>query len=246
MTLKTVMEALNNQETPSTYSELPNLFDSVRNILFPNFPIYDESHRETLQNLIMGRFLMREICETPYAKWQWMFNQKLMEIMPYYNKLYASLDANGINVFDNTNYTRTIGTEGTVTMKKGTIDTSTSSGTSEQDGTYNPGTTRVDTTINTPQSEIESFLDDQYLSGADKSVMSGEDVSHSVSENSLSGSITRSGEDTDIETRDVTETVSGKMGGKTYGEILGEIKDKLFNVDNLILDELEELFFMVY
>lgn len=244
MTLKTVMETLAGKTSPVTYDDLPALFDQVRNILFPNFPIYDETHRTPLQNLIMGRFLTREICMTPYARWQFAFNQKLMEIMPVMNKLYVSME--DINLFDDVNYSRTINTDGTKTMEKGTTDTTEAHVDTTVTGSFMPGVTNVTTTSTTPQTNLESFLNDRYVSSADKSTASGEDTSVNTTTSGNSGSIVRSGQDKDVEQQKVIETVKGKRGGKTYAELVTEYKDTIFSVDNMILDSLEELFFMVY
>lgn len=241
------METLNNQTIPSTYEELPALFNAVRDKIFPNFPIFNEEHRIPLENLIMGRFLNREICTVPYARWQFMFNQKLMEIMPYFNKLYQALESQpDFNMFDDVNYTRTIKTDGIVTMNKGTSDTSTGTNEQEANGTFNPGTESIVTESNTPQTELDNFLENKYVSGASKSVNSGEDTSYNKTTFTLNQKLERSGSDSDVEDRMVTETVLGKRGNKSYVELIKEYRESLFTVDNMVLDALEDMFFMIY
>lgn len=245
MTLKAVMEALTGKASPVTYNELPGLFNEVRSQLFPNLPIFNEEHRIPLENLIMGRYLTREICCTPWARWQIMFNQKLMEIMPTMNRLYEALETN-TNIFDDTNYTRTYNTTGNKTMKKGTVDETVNEGITTQDGTFNPGTTRIDTHSGTPQTELTNFLDDKYITDADKSVASGQDTSQTTTDVNSSGSIRRSGQDEDIETRQDTEKIVGKRSGLSYAELITKFKNELFSVDQMVLDALDECFFMLY
>lgn len=238
---------LDNRTTPTTLNEIPNLFNDVRSKLFTNFPIYNENHRIELQNLIMGRFLNREICEVPYARWQFMFNQKMMEIMPYFNRLYQALEETPeFNIFDDVNYKRTIDTVGKVVMEKGTTDTSSGSSHQTNDGTFDSTSNNLNTDINTPQSELTSFLDNKYLTSAAKGSSDSTDISNSISEMSTSQSVSRTGSDTDIEDRKVYEHVIGKRGGKTYVELIKIYRDSLFTVDNMILDALEEMFFMIY
>ena len=55
-----------------------------------NYPIFDESYRETLNNNIKDYFYFEEIgFETP-ARFCFKLRQKMNLIMPYYNKLYKS------------------------------------------------------------------------------------------------------------------------------------------------------------
>lgn len=247
MTLKTVMESLTGRTTPATYDDLPELIAGAIPLLFSNFPLYDEGHRTELQNLIIGRYLNREICCTPFARWKQMFNQKLFEIMPYYNKLYKALDSNpDFNIFNDVDYSREIETAGTVTMEKGTTDTVVGGGSSHTIQTYTPGITQIATDINTPQTEIANFLDNKYLSGASKNWQEGDDMSEADAKLSNNNTVTRTGQDTDTENRKVNEKVVGKRGSKSYVELLKEYQESLFSVDTLILDALEEMFFMIY
>ena len=247
MTLKTVMESLNHMTHPVTYDQLPSLFNSVRNKIFPDFPIYNEDHRIPLENLILGKYLNREICTTPYAKWQFMFNQKLMEIMPYYNRLYLALEQSpDFNIFDDVNYTRNIKTDGTVTMNKGTSDQIINSGEQSGDTIFTPNTTDIITESATPQTELDNFLNNKYISSATKNTNSGEDITESKTLFSNTNTTTRSGSDSDVENRSVIETVKGKRGNKSYVELFKEYKDLIFSVDMMILDDLEDLFFMIY
>lgn len=251
------MESLAGKTEPVKFDELPALFDQVRSKLFPNFPIFDESHRIPLQNLIMGHYLTREICTTPWGRWQQMFNQKLMEIMPPMNLLYKSLD-NQVSLYNDVNYTRTIKTEGSTIMKKGTTDKTTSSATNDvqstttNDGTFSPGTTQINTHTSTPQTDLDNFLNDRYLSEADKITAEGQDTSRTVSDIVTNGDtsgtsqLVRSGQDEDTEDRSVTETVIGKRGGLTYAELIARYKTEVFSVDQMIIDSLEECFFMIY
>lgn len=239
------MESLTGVTDPVTYKEIDTLYNNARNIIFPNFPIYEEAHRIPLQNLIMSHFLTREICMTPYARWQIEFNNRLNLIMPYYNKLYKAIDLD-VNIFDDVNYTRSMEVTSNLTMEKGTTDTSTQEGTTTQNGSFMPGTTGIVTHTSTPQTNIADFLNDSYLSSADKSVSSGEDTSLTTTDMKTNGSIKRSGKDIDTEARNIKETYKGKRGGKSYLELLKDIQEAIFSVDNMILENLEDLFFAIY
>ena len=64
---------------------LENSWQKVFN--FP-FPIFNEDYRPILCKKILKHFYMDEIGEETCGLWQLRLNQKLNEIMPYYNKLY--------------------------------------------------------------------------------------------------------------------------------------------------------------
>lgn len=244
MTLKTVMEALTGRAQPSTINDLPQLFEDAKPLIFTNFPIFNESHRPILENLILGHYLTREISITPVQRWKFALNQKLNEIMPYYNQLYKSFGSD-YDPFSDTNYTREIQTNKTVTMEKGTQDTTVSTNETEVNGTFTPGTTTVETHADTPQSNLANFLNDSYMSSADKSTMTGSDTTNNKTETGASGTLTRSGQDKDTEDNHVVESVKGKRGGLSYIELMAKYKDAILNIDQMIIEELEELFFMI-
>lgn len=58
--------------------------------IFSNFPIFDENYREFLCQKILQHYYTREICAETVSLWKFWLNQKMREIMPYYNKLYLS------------------------------------------------------------------------------------------------------------------------------------------------------------
>lgn len=75
-------------------------------LIFENFPIFDEAYRLPLEVKILRHFYTREICAETVGLWKLWLNNKMWEIMPYFNKLYKSelLDFNPL--FD-TDYNRT-------------------------------------------------------------------------------------------------------------------------------------------
>lgn len=71
---------------------------------FP-YPIFDESYRPVLEQKILKRYYTREIGEETVELWKLRLDTRLNEIMPYYNKLYAS-ELIEFNPLYNMNYTR--------------------------------------------------------------------------------------------------------------------------------------------
>lgn len=61
----------------------PFIFD------FP-YPIFVESYRRTLEEKIIRHYIMKEICCETYALWKMFLEDKMNIIMPYYNELYKT------------------------------------------------------------------------------------------------------------------------------------------------------------
>ena len=72
--------------------------------------------------------------------------------------------------------------------------------------------------------------------------------------------IIEKGTETDIETNKIiekgteqatgnentTETLTGKNSGQSFSRLLAEYRETILNIDMLIIDELKELFMMIY
>lgn len=247
MTLKTVMESITGRASPVNYDGLQQLFNDARPKLFPGFSTYDPAHAIPLSNLIMGRFLNREICETPYAKWQFMFTQRLNEIMPYYNQLFQSVEMiPPEDIFNDVNYQRSLTDTKEGTSTKSENEKISSESTMTSDSTYAPNVTSISTSINTPQSEITDFLDNKYLNSASKTWNDGDDITVNSGESKGSGSTERIGKQNDSSTSNIAEQYKGKKSGTPYIMLLKEYRQQILNIDMMIIEELEDLFFMVY
>lgn len=77
-------------EKSAGYNDIDTVIDKSWNKIFKNFPIFDETYREGLCKKILNHYYTREICAETVSLWKFWLNQKMSEIMPYYNKLYLS------------------------------------------------------------------------------------------------------------------------------------------------------------
>lgn len=77
-------------------TELRFILDNYRSRMgLDEYPIFNESYRSHLNDLIINTFYFDEIGQETPARFCMMFKNKMNLIMPEYNKLYAALD--GIN-----------------------------------------------------------------------------------------------------------------------------------------------------
>lgn len=72
------------------YSSTDEIIATAAPRIFGNYPIFDETHRATLNEKILRHYFFREIGVETVGLWKMLLNTRMREIMPYYNKLYES------------------------------------------------------------------------------------------------------------------------------------------------------------
>lgn len=248
---------------------IPRIFD------FP-YPIFDENYRRVLEKKILKHYYTREISEESYGLWKLRLDTKLNEIMPYYNKLYNSelLEFNPLYTVNltrdkNTDFdsTRT-GTEN-ITDNTDTTNTGNYSDTknSENDLTGNVSfegdnsNTNWDLYSDTPQGNITGIEEVTYLTTAKKnsdegsSTSSQDNTQHTESTESNSGTTsstisvdyTRNKGDSDVlnTTEDYLEHVVG-YEGSSASKLLKDFRETFLNIDMMVINDLEDLFFQLW
>lgn len=188
---------------------------------FP-FPIFDEDYRETLQSMIIQHYYMQEIgTETP-ADFKRMLNQRLREIMPRYNSMYVSkID------WDN----NPLVTYKSHVDDEGTYDSDFEEGRrqnvkgSETDYHYGFDTPMNVTSVETPD----------HMSDADKNIYG--ERTDTTGHASGQKDTTNGGHNTDIDTT---------VYGISIYEKIQQYRSMVYNIDKMIIDELSDLFMMVF
>ena len=71
---------------------LRQIIQSGFDIGLKDYPIYNEEHRETLNNMIINHYLMSEIGQETPELFRIYLNNTMNEIMPRYNLMYKALD----------------------------------------------------------------------------------------------------------------------------------------------------------
>ena len=86
------------------YKDIDEVLDGCVDKIFENYPIFDESYRIGLNKKILKHYYTREISEETVGLWLFRLNNRMNEIMPYYNQLYksATLEFNPLYDFDYT------------------------------------------------------------------------------------------------------------------------------------------------
>lgn len=194
MELRVAMEALTGATEKEEYSGVDELISNARPLIFDfDYPIFDTSYKSILESKILKYYYFHEICDVPLARWKLMLDNKMNEIMPYYNQLYNSEKLTItplINESRERSYTKDTSStsEGQSTMQSSDTSTGhtetdeTSSGTDNMtENTQGSGTRTGETTSNreetrngqaltsdTPQGTITDVDDNGYLSGVQR------------------------------------------------------------------------------
>ncbi len=89
----------------SGFNEINKILTTVAPKIFNfDFPIFDEEYRVPLEVKILRTYYTREICEETVGLWKLRLQNKLCNIMPYYNQLYKSALLE-FDVFKDVDYT---------------------------------------------------------------------------------------------------------------------------------------------
>lgn len=72
------------------FTKVNDIVEKARHSIFEKYPIFDESYRSILETKILKHFYTREIGFETVGLWLLKLNQKMSEIMPYYNQFYES------------------------------------------------------------------------------------------------------------------------------------------------------------
>ena len=72
------------------FSKVDDIVEKARHSIFEKYPIFDESYRSILETKILKHFYTREIGFETVGLWLLKLNQKMNEIMPFYNQFYES------------------------------------------------------------------------------------------------------------------------------------------------------------
>lgn len=193
-----------------------------------SFPIFDEKYRDILEKKILKHFYTREICEETVGLWKLRLDTKLNEIMPYYNKLYKS-EMLEFNPLYTANLTRT---------KKTDYDSNRNiNNNGTVNNTSNNSNVSVELYSDTPQGALTGIENETYLTNARKTTDNGNSSSSTTNSDS--------GTDALNSTEDYLETVIGFEGGSA-SDLLIKYRDTFLNIDMMIIEDLETLFFQLW
>lgn len=226
---------------------------SVDKVFDFQFPIFDESYRKILEKKILRHYYTREISAETVGLWKLWLSTRLNEIMPNYNKLYEAELAiiNPLYTVDmttkrdnkrNDNRTGNENINDTTKIKSDGTGSGTSSATTNSSNT--------NAYSDTPQGSLSGVDELTYLTNASKDTSeattsnTSSTSTHDESENTF-GRV-RNDSDSLNSVEDYLEHVYGFNGNKISAELLKRYKDVMINIDLMVINDLEDLFFQLW
>ena len=198
---------------------IKTLIDNNFDFQMTQYPIFDETYRETLNHNILYHYYENEIGFETAPLFRFYLNQKLNEIMPYYNELYKVqkklIDDNLL--LNNVNLTEELKGKNTTTTS------STSQSTNKGKNLFQ----------DTPQGNISQ----QDINAQNVYV-----TNITLNDNSINDNSSANGSGTN----EYIKTIIGNNGGKFNIDILNDIKNNLMNIDLMIINELYDLFMQIF
>lgn len=215
--LRFYCETLAGYSESQDYDKIDSIVSKAAPKIFSSFPIWSESYRLVLETKILKHYYVREICAETPGLWKLWLNNRMNEIMPYYNDLYKSAEME-FNPFHDVDITRDHTGEDsksrtysdTTTNQLDTDESHTDKSESKTSGSDEVDTTsdkngetnyqHLDKYSNTPQGGIDGPIFSDYLTDArdvrdqttmDENVTSNsKGVSDSQTDQSSNGSVT--------------------------------------------------------
>ena len=262
--LRYICESLAGRTESAGYADVNTIIAESRAQIFNfDYPIFEEEHREELETKILKHYYTQEIGMETYGLWHLELDKRMNEIMPYYNQLYESASLE-FNPLDDVNYVKTH--EGTHSENENETVGREDAGTSERNITssesaHTEGETNVDSTdwslySDTPQGTIANtdLSANAYLTNATKDTVDSttgderDSTREVTSKDENEYSDTRNTERTNEREgeNEFRETMKGKVGTYSYAKLLKEYREQILNIDMMIINDLQDLFMMLW
>lgn len=190
--------------------------------------------KAAFEKKIVDHYYFRQIGQETVGRWLHYFRTRIREIMPYYVQLYE-FDAKFRNIEDPLESYNLVETFKQEHTNNGSVTGSTSS---ESSSERSDEAENVRKFSNTPQGSISNL--DSYMTEATQESGSG-----SANESgSSSGSSEQTSEDSGM--IEHTLTKRGNIGVQPLGGEVENIRNAFVNIDQMVINELNDLFLQVY
>lgn len=234
---------------PSGASNVDKVVENVHKKIFDfPYPIFDTAYKSILETKILKHFYTREISEETFGLWKLRLNTKMNEIMPYFNKFYLS-EKMKLEPFKTHDLNRTYKKEGD------TNDKTTSQGLTNSLAATNTSSNAQTVTndeqknrySDTPQGGLSDVENDRYLTNATIDNRDATVNSTKGDYSNTNGNVTtQESSNKKIESiEDYIESVTG-FEGINQSELLMKYRDSFINVDMMVIQSLEPLFFQMW
>ena len=225
---------------PSKYTAvIHNLREQGFDFGLKDYPIFDESYREILNNKLLDHFDFYEIGQETPALFKLFLNRTMNEIMPYYNELYKSRLEYSENLLKNVDFSEVFEgnanseVAGTGNSNSTSLSKNKTTGESESKNIFN----------STPQGQIllNSIAEQNYATNLTQIG----DNSTSNSENNITDSTDSTTSQKGKQSNAYNKKISGNNGNYLISDIILGFRKAIVNIDYMIFEDerIKDLFF---
>lgn len=208
-----------NYDNTGVTVELRKVVESGVNVWDFDYPsFYEGDQKKAFEQKVLDHYWFRQIGQETVGRFLHYFRAKVREIMPYYIERYRSVEL--MHSYDDPLESYHL----TETFEK----TGSGSSTSKSEGSASGGSVRKFS--DTPQGTIDNM--DNHLTEGEKN------------DNNSSSNVT--GEASSETTENYTMTRRGNIGVQPLGDEIEKLRKAFINVDMEVINELNDLFLMVY
>lgn len=228
-----------------TSSKGANSVDEILTAVAPkifnfDFPIFDENYRLTLEKNILRHFYTREIGSETVGLWKLRLEDKMNEIMPYFNKLFE-MQVTEVNPLYNFNLKREGNNKG---KKHEDLSKTTNSDYHDyQDGDTTDTSNTQSLYSDTPQNGLLAVQNGDYLTNA--TIDSGKYVKDYNTNQHGDNHGTDVGDNTITNDTEYSETVQG-LSDTSVGDSWLKFIKGFKNINSMLYKELEVLFMQLW
>lgn len=252
-----------NSDTPSGNDNVEQTIANAVPKLFDfDYPIFDDTYKTALEANIVRHYYTREICCETVGRWKMFLRDRMTLVMPKYNLMYKNLQEIQDKLLFTTDMSEDYESNGSNTNTNTTSETSTNKTTGSATNTSNTtsgatshtATDSWQTANDTPQGALTGIENNQYLSSATHNKGTSDQNSDSnatgLSTAETTQAVTNESSNTSNGSNNSTQSyvrkLLGKNGGSEYINIYNTLVDSYTNIDELIIDELSDLFFQLW
>lgn len=181
-----------------------------------NYPIFNETYRDTLNNNILNYYFESEIGFETAELFKFYLNNTMQLIMPKYNEMYKAQEKALLNILGNVDLTET-------SNRKNENNTNTKT---------NSLSKNKNLFQDTPQGQLDyTELENQTWA-----------TTYTMNNSNINDNSESHGNNNE----DYIRNIKGNNGNKYNIDLLNDIKEKLLNIDQLIINELSDLFMGIF
>lgn len=211
-----------------------------------SYPIFNPEYREGLNQKIIDHYWNQEIGQETIEMFTFAMRRKMNEIMPKYNAIYKA-QLGQIDPMINFRTRTTSANEQTGRAEGTENQTATNSVDEHATGTTGSKTVSKSRIASSdfPQTMLSENGD--YATGANDSVSDGVADNTSVSDGSTTGTSTGKGQSVNTSAMSASlEQNSEGFTGVSFAAMIAEYNDLFINTDMQIIEELSELFMLIW